>query len=136
MLIEQTYRSELTSLSQSQNDHIINQTIQNHSLDNIALIFWSTASIIGRCAHLSRQWDSEFDVFCSQARATYKCKADKVQSVESSRSQQRMFNSCNKLKREDPQRKASIDSAARTKSRFIWSFNYSDSEVFWHQVRH
>ncbi len=51
-----------------------------------------------------------------------------------SRSQQRMFNSCNKLKREDPQEKINTDSAARIKSRFIWSFNYL--EVFWHQVWH
>jgi hypothetical protein len=75
-------QSEPTSLSQSQNNHTVNQMIRNHSLNNIALIFWSTASVIDRCAHLSRQWDSEFDVFCSQAHAAYKCKTDKVQSVD------------------------------------------------------
>jgi len=38
-LIEQTHRSELASLSQSQHNHTVNQMIKNHSLDNIALIF-------------------------------------------------------------------------------------------------
>ncbi len=81
-LVEQTHRSEPASLSQSQNNYTVNQTVRNHSLDNIALIFWLTASVIDRCAHLSRQWDSEFDVFCSQTRAAYKCKTNKVQSVD------------------------------------------------------
>ncbi len=81
-LIEQTHRSEPVSLSQSQHNYTVNQMIRNHSLDNIALIFWLTASVIGECAHLSRQWDSEFDVFCSQTHAAYKCKANKVQSID------------------------------------------------------
>jgi len=81
-LIEQTHKFEPASLSQSQHNHTVNQTIRNHSLNNIALIFWSATSVIDECAHLSRQWDSEFDVFCSQAYVTYKCKTDKVQSVD------------------------------------------------------
>jgi hypothetical protein len=58
---------------------------------------------------------------------------DRQSSVSrSSRSQQRMFNSCNKLKREDPQRKTNTDSAARIKSRFIWSFDYLKfSDIKW-----
>ncbi len=56
--------------------------IRNHSLDNIALIFWLTTSIIDECVHLSRQWDSEFNVLCSQAHAAYIHKTDKVQSVD------------------------------------------------------
>ncbi len=82
MLVEQTHESEPASLSQSQCNYTVNQMIRNHSLDNITLIFQSAASVIGECAHLSRQWDSEFDVFCSQARVAYKCKTDKVQSVD------------------------------------------------------
>jgi len=82
MLVGQTHESEPTSLPQSQNNHTVNQTVRNHSLNNIALIFWPAASVIGRCARLSRQWDSEFDVFCSQAHAAYKCKVNKVQSVD------------------------------------------------------
>ncbi len=81
-LIEQTHESETASLPQSQHNYTVNQMIRNHSLNNIALIFWSAASVIDECAHLSRQWDSEFDVFCSQTCAAYKCKADKVQSVD------------------------------------------------------
>ncbi len=81
-LIEWTHRSEPTSSPQSQNNYTVNQTVRNHSLNNIALIFWPAASVISRCACLSRQWDSEFDVFCSQARVTYKCKANKVQPVD------------------------------------------------------
>ncbi len=56
--------------------------IRNHSLNNIKLIFWPAASVIDECAHLSRQWNSEFDVFCSQAHVAYKCKTNKVQSVD------------------------------------------------------
>ena len=81
-LIKQTHESEFASLSQSQHDYTVNQTIKNHSLNNIALIFWSAASVIDECALLSRWWDSEFNVFCSQAHAAYKCKANKVQSVD------------------------------------------------------
>ena len=45
---------------------------------------------------------------------------DKQSSAsKSSRSQQRMFNSCNKLKRKDSQRKTNTDTVARIKSRFI-----------------
>ena len=54
-LVERTHGSEPTSLPQSQNDHTVNLMIRNHSLDNIALIFQLTASVIGRCACLSRQ---------------------------------------------------------------------------------
>ncbi len=81
-LVKQTHRSEPASLSQSQHDYTVNHTIRNHSLDNIALIFWLTASVIDRCACLLRQWDSEFNVFCSQAHAEYKHKANKVQPVD------------------------------------------------------
>ncbi len=64
--------------TQSQHNYTAHLMIRNHSLDNIALIFWSTASVIGECMRLSRQQDSEFDVFHSQAQAAYKCKANKV----------------------------------------------------------
>ncbi len=82
MSVKQTHESEPASSSQSQHDHTVNQMIRNHSLDNIALIFWLTASVIGECVRLSRQWDSEFNVFCSQVCVAYKCKTDKVQPVD------------------------------------------------------
>ena len=82
VLIGQSHESEPMSLSQLQNNYTVNQMVRNHSLNNIALIFWLTASVIDRCVCLSRQWDSEFNVFCSQAHAAYKCKANKVQSID------------------------------------------------------
>jgi len=39
MLVEQTHRSESTNLPQSQNNHTVNQTVRNHSLDDITLVF-------------------------------------------------------------------------------------------------
>jgi hypothetical protein len=45
-LIEWTHRSEPTSSPQSQNNYTVNQTVRNHSLNNIALIFWPAASVI------------------------------------------------------------------------------------------
>ncbi len=81
-LVEWSHESEPISLSQSQHNYTVNQTIRNYSFNNIALIFQSTASVIRRCVCLSRQWDSEFDVFHSQACAAYKCKTDKVQPID------------------------------------------------------
>ena len=80
--VKQTHRSEPASLSQSQHNYTVNQMIRNQSLNDITYIFWSTASVIDECVCLSRQWDSEFDVFCSQTCVAYKCKTDKVQSVD------------------------------------------------------
>jgi hypothetical protein len=96
-LVEQTHRSEPTSLSQSQNNHTVNQTIRNHSLDNIALIFWSAASVIQMCVYQDNETQNlmflQSGPCCIQMQ-------DRQSSVSrSSRSQQRMFNSCNKLKR-------------------------------------
>ena len=81
-LIKWTCESESVRSSQLSDDYTISQMIKNHSLDNKALIFWLTASVINECVCLSRQWDSEFDVFHNQVCATYKCKADKVQLVD------------------------------------------------------
>jgi len=39
VLKEQTHRFEPVSSSQSQHDHTVNQTVRNHSLDDITLIF-------------------------------------------------------------------------------------------------
>jgi hypothetical protein len=105
--------------------------IRNHSLDNIALIFWSTASVIDECTFIKTM---RLRIWCFlQSGPCCIQMQDRQSSVSrSSRSQQRMFNSCNKLKREDPQRKTNTDSAARIKSRFIWSFDYLKfSDIKW-----
>jgi hypothetical protein len=39
-LIEQTHESELQVCHSHKHDYTVNQTIRNHSLNNIALIFW------------------------------------------------------------------------------------------------
>jgi hypothetical protein len=64
--------------TQSQHNYTAHLMIRNHSLDNIALIFWSTASVIGECMRLSRQQDSEFDVFTVRLRLHTNAKANKV----------------------------------------------------------
>jgi hypothetical protein len=134
-LVEQTHRSEPTSLSQSQHDHTVNQMIRNHSLDNIALIFWSTASVIEMCTFIKTM---RLRIWCFlQSGPCCIQMQDRQSSVSrSSRSQQRMFNSCNKLKREDPQERLTLilqqESNLDSYDHLItWSFLTSSETLEW-----
>jgi hypothetical protein len=81
-LIKWTCESESVRSSQLSDDHTISQMIRNHSLDNKALIFWLTASVINECVCLSRQWDSEFDVFTIRSVLHTNARQIKVQLVD------------------------------------------------------